>query len=294
MWVGKARRGIWQKKGFGAVFRQHEATMLLIEADTGRIAEANPAAERFYGYPGDVLRQMTIQQINVLSPEAIAELRAKADAREQGAFAFPHRLASGAVRTVEVHSSPINVAGRRLLFSVIHDISERARMQEALHEESTFNRNFLDSLSDTVFVLDPATGKAVRWNRAFRDVSGYSDEEIAEKTAPGDWVGSEDRARAVEMVEAAAEGAGVAVELSLLTKDGRRIPTEYVARRLERGGDRSPYVVSIGRDVTTRKRAQEERLRFETQLQQSHGRGPHPDSSGGDEPLHECRSIDRA
>jgi signal transduction histidine kinase len=40
-------------------------------------------------------------------------------------FIFPHRLASGEERTVEVHSTPIEIEGRHVLFSIIHDISLR-------------------------------------------------------------------------------------------------------------------------------------------------------------------------
>ncbi len=43
-------------------------------------------------------------------------------------FIFPHRLASGEVRTVEVHSSPISHNGQIMLFSIIHDITERKRL----------------------------------------------------------------------------------------------------------------------------------------------------------------------
>jgi len=241
---------------FRAVFRQHEATMLLVDADTGRIAAANPAAQRFYGYSGDELRGMTIQEINVLAPEAVAENRAKADSREQGVFIFPHRLASGEVRTVEVHSSPILVGGQRLLFSVIHDISERVRVQEALHEETTFNRDVLDSIPDTIVVFDPSAGKAIRWNRAFREVSGFTDDEIAARPAPAGWYDEDELPGAGQVNEAIRSESGVRVELALLTKDGRKVPTEYVARTLERGEGRAPYAVSIGRDVTERKRVE--------------------------------------
>jgi two-component system, cell cycle sensor histidine kinase and response regulator CckA len=118
------------ERTFRTLFQEHDAVMLLIEAQSGQIVDANVAAERFYGYSLATLRTMAIQEINALSPDEVAAFRRKADRLEQNGFEFPHRLASGEVRTVEVHSSPIVANGRKLLFSVIHDITKRKQAEE--------------------------------------------------------------------------------------------------------------------------------------------------------------------
>ncbi|MBL6996376.1 PAS domain S-box protein, partial [Desulfobacula sp.] len=46
-----------------------------------------------------------------------------------------HKLASGEIRDVEIHSSPITFEEKKLIFAIIHDISERKtaeREREAL------------------------------------------------------------------------------------------------------------------------------------------------------------------
>ena len=43
---------------------------------------------------------------------------------------YPYRLAKGDFRTVEVYSSPIKQNGVLILFSIIHDITDRKRMEE--------------------------------------------------------------------------------------------------------------------------------------------------------------------
>lgn len=118
------------ERTFRTLFQQHDAVMLLIEAASGQIVAGNAAALRFYGYSLATLLGMTIQEINTLTPEEVAECRQRADRLEQNGFEFPHRLASGEVRTVEVHSSPIVANDRKLLFSVIHDITKRKRLEE--------------------------------------------------------------------------------------------------------------------------------------------------------------------
>ncbi len=117
---------------FRVMFERHGAAMLLIEPDSGQITDANEAAVRFYGYSLDQLRAMRIDQINQLPPEEVAAERRKAVREDKSLFVFPHRLAGGEVRFVEVYSSKVMVRDRPMLFSVIHDISDRKQAEEAL------------------------------------------------------------------------------------------------------------------------------------------------------------------
>ncbi len=119
---------------FEQVFMEFGIPMLLIEPDSGRIVEANAAAADFYGYPVGAFEQMTIQQINTFSEEQVAEERQLAEQQGRNYFIFRHRLADGDIRTVEVHSRPYQFDGRRLLFSVISDITPgRHESQDLWH-----------------------------------------------------------------------------------------------------------------------------------------------------------------
>jgi PAS domain S-box-containing protein len=114
------------------LFERHHAVMLLIEPDSGKIIDANLAASRFYGYTRNQLSSMNISEINQLNPDEIAHERKLAKNEERNYFIFPHRLAGGEARTVEVHSTPIDINGQLLLFSIIHDITDRKRAEEGL------------------------------------------------------------------------------------------------------------------------------------------------------------------
>ena len=120
------------EKQFRSMFEKHSAIMLLLEPSTGRILHANLAAVAFYGYSRKKFQSMSIDQITRLPSTQIAEARQQALCEQCNYFVFPHRLANGAVRTVEVHSSPIERNGQRLLFSIIHDITERKQVEKAL------------------------------------------------------------------------------------------------------------------------------------------------------------------
>ncbi len=127
-------------------FEQAKTPILLIDPATKRIENANQAAEKFYGYSRDQLLQLCINDINCLTSEQIGEEMANALAERRSFFLFPHRLASGEIRQVEVHSDPIMVDGRYYLYSTIYDITERLQAELRLRESEARYRALHDSL----------------------------------------------------------------------------------------------------------------------------------------------------
>ncbi|MCX6067926.1 MAG: PAS domain S-box protein, partial [Chloroflexi bacterium] len=119
---------------FRQMFEKHDAIMLLIEPQTGLIMDGNQSAAKFYGYEKSKLITMNINDINTLPPEQVTEERRKALEEKRNYFVFTHRLANGTERIVEVHSSPVFVNEKQMLFSVIHDISQRKHAEQALRE----------------------------------------------------------------------------------------------------------------------------------------------------------------
>ena len=99
--------------------------MLLVEPETGKIVDVNRAAEYFYGRSDKELCAQSIDDINILPPEEVAALRAKVVRKEVTVFTARHRLASGEIKTVEVHSSPIVIGKKTVLFSIIHDLTDK-------------------------------------------------------------------------------------------------------------------------------------------------------------------------
>lgn len=146
---------------FRNMFDCHSAIMLLIEPETGKIIDANKSAVKFYGYDLQKLLTFSIQDINQLNPEQVREERLKAKKFKCNYFIFPHKLSSGEVRNVEVHSTPINHQGKQILFSIIHDITDRIQAEKELikakekAENSEFQKNtMVANIGDVIVIID--------------------------------------------------------------------------------------------------------------------------------------------
>jgi len=120
---------------FENMFRNHDAIMLLVDPATHAIVDANRAAVNFYGYPKEVLLNMTMLQINVLAPDEVDSQLHALPSQKGKSLIFPHRIAGGAVRTVEVFISPIALSSSTLSYVVIHDITDRVTAERALLEK---------------------------------------------------------------------------------------------------------------------------------------------------------------
>lgn len=117
---------------YRSLFEENVAALLLVNPDTGRIVDANPAACHFYGYSKEIFKLKMIDDINILSREQILRDMERARKRECGHFYLLNRLANGEVRDVEAYVGPIEVSGERLLYFLVHDITDRKRMEEEL------------------------------------------------------------------------------------------------------------------------------------------------------------------
>jgi two-component system cell cycle sensor histidine kinase/response regulator CckA len=131
---------------YRAIFDQNPAVKLLIDPSTGRIVDANAAAERFYGWSRATLRTKRMAEINTLSEAEIQAAMRDASSGARGSFRFRHRLADASEREVEVFSGPIRMGDETLLLSILHDVTERERAKAALVWSEARFRELLHNL----------------------------------------------------------------------------------------------------------------------------------------------------
>ncbi|MEI6874219.1 MAG: PAS domain S-box protein, partial [Spirochaetota bacterium] len=162
---------------YRSIFEKNQTVKLIIDPDSGRILRANPAAAAFYGYPVDKLKLMNISNINTQSPAQIKSRMHAALDEKLNVFYFPHRLASGELREVEVHSSTIELDGKTVLYSIIFDITERKRSDEALRVALYRYQGIIEGTNAGTWEWNIKTGKSST-NETWATMLGYSLEEL--------------------------------------------------------------------------------------------------------------------
>jgi len=248
---------------YRSLFKNNHAVMLLIDPASAEIIDANPAACAFYGWSQEKLTSMKITDINILSKEQVFQEMERAKAEERHHFLFRHRLANEEVRDVEVYSGPIRVRGKELLCSIIHDITDRKRTEQELRNSKDILEKVFTSQQDALFILDKSVpARIVDCNPAavildretnFLHVDESSLREFQDHLYPA-------------IVE---NGFMHLAEFEMKRKDGKVFPTEHTVMTLtDEEGERIGWV-SVVRDITARKRAEEEQQKMRGQLLQS-------------------------
>ena len=115
---------------FRRMFKSHGAIMYIVDLSTFSIIDANQSALNFYGYDLETMLTKRIPELNTTpEPEIRAEIQ-RAVAEGRSFYVFRHQLASGEVRDIEIYANPILIGGKEYSFSVVHDITERKKIEE--------------------------------------------------------------------------------------------------------------------------------------------------------------------
>ncbi|MBK6282643.1 MAG: PAS domain S-box protein [Draconibacterium sp.] len=130
---------------YKSLFQNSNIVYLLIDPENGEIKDANAAALQFYGWSHTEICGKNIFDINILSQQEVADEMQRAKDEKQNYFVFKHRLANGTICKVEVYSGPIQYSNKTYLYSVIHDITEKTRMEKAFIESEMKFRKYIDN-----------------------------------------------------------------------------------------------------------------------------------------------------
>jgi len=150
------------------------------------------------------------------------------------------------------------------------EITERKQVEAALRESDEKFRALFEQTGDYAFVLDPATTpklKILDINEAACRLHGFTrGEMIGKSILELDPQVSEQRLG--EMNRHVMAGETLLFETTHRRKDGSTFPVEVCANLVRIAG-KPPVIFSIERDITERRRAEEEREKMQAQLNQS-------------------------
>jgi len=170
---------------YRSMFINNHAIMLILDPETGSIINANPAACEFYGYSREELTEKNISEINTLTLKETKAEMDKARSEKRNHFIFKHLLRNGELRDVEVYSGPIILSGKQHLYSIIHDITIRKKIEDALRYSEEQHRTLFETMTQGAVYFD-ADGTIISANPAAAKILHIDIEQMKGKK-PSDY-----------------------------------------------------------------------------------------------------------
>ncbi len=171
----------------------------------------------------------------------------------------------GVERDVEVKANVIGLGERPQLIGIFRDITEHKRAENALRKSEAQYRHLFESANDAIVVFEPDTEEILDVNAKACELYGFSREDLVGTSLKRLTV---DVARGEQQIaELMQHGLYPEFETIHLKSDGTPIHIQVTASVVDFGGIRA--VLSTNRDVTQRKRSEEERRRLAAAIGQA-------------------------
>ena len=234
----------------------------VIDAATGKIMIANPAAASIFGFASPE-QMVGVDPLNYIPDEdrgrvaqMMAEHMFEKDLHE--VMELKALKTDGSEIWVSAVGVRTEYQGRLAGLISIRDITEQRKAESALQESRRDLHAVFDSVRDGIAVFD-LTGRLMRVNKRILEVGGYSLDEIVGRSFDElDMFGSQDIDKMASVFAPILSGMEAPpLELDVTTKSGQRLTLEVRVSPLKMRGD-VVGCIAVVRDITERKRAQEE------------------------------------
>lgn len=249
-----------QEEMYHNLFEQNHSIKLISDPANGRIIAANRSAAEFYGYSREQLEHMRLDQINCLPPDQIKASLTEAIVGKRPYFLFPHRLASGEIRRVEVYSGPVKFGGHTVLYSIVHDVTDRFELEAQLKDSEERYRTLFQVVPTGIVMLN-AKAEFTAFNGPALEMLLTDEDGLKSRSRPlfdplGRPIAEAERPSRRALVQ------DLNHELFYVqNEDGSRTWLSFISRRLAPGADGSPQGAVIAfSNVTDFMRQEEQRL----------------------------------
>jgi PAS domain S-box-containing protein len=223
----------------------------------GKIVSTNEAMQAIVGYSAEELKEINLTHVyeNSQDRERLLEALKRDGSVANYPTRFKHK--DGTTHDVLLSVSQIRIAGKELVQTACVDITERARMEDALRQSEERFRGVVEGTAAGVGITD-LTGRLTYVNRALADLVGYSVQELIGRSFAG-FLHSEDTEKVLRSFLRGVSTSGEApeIEFRAIRKDGSIRHLWTRPTRLTTQGEPTGFV-SIITDITGRRLMEEE------------------------------------
>lgn len=235
--------------------------------DHGRILFINSAVEKILGYPA---KELFGREITILMPDYLRELHGSTVGRYIAtgdkqtswtavAMTGLHRTGREVLLELSIGE---HVEGEKHIFTgIIRDVSGRRRIEDELRQSNEKYARMIQSSPDAITLRTLPERRYLEVNEGFCRMTGYAAEEVIGKTSSELNVWADPEQRGATLQKVLREGEVHEEEFRFRTKSGEIRFGQLAAVTV--AVDNQQCMLSISRDITERKRAEEELRRSE-------------------------------
>jgi PAS domain S-box-containing protein len=238
----------------------------IIVTEHGKITYVNMEAEKIYGYSkkeliGQSPSIMMLDKYKDRHRKMLDEMM-KTGSAKQAIFEEEGVRKDGSLIPIEISFS-LTHAGESAIIAVIRDISEKKRAEQEIRESKEFLEKIIQGSKDGIVVCDKM-GAIISINKAMEEMLGYGKEEIIGRHSSE--LLTDDRSekkKVLGKMEEYFEKGFVSYETRYKRKDGNYVDVECYSSLIKDDKGNIIAGVSIERDITERKKMQEQLLQSE-------------------------------
>ncbi|MGC2425297.1 MAG: PAS domain S-box protein [Nitrospirota bacterium] len=233
----------------------------------GKVADVNEATVKVTGVPRDELIGTDFSGYFTEPDKAMEGYLQVFRAGSVTDYPLTIRHKDGRLTDVLYNASVYRDKGGKVagIFAAARDITERKRAEEALRDAGTYNRSLLEASLDPLVTIGP-DGKITDVNRATELVTGYTRQEIVGTDFSGYFTEPEMANAGYQKVFK--DGFVQDYPLEVMCRDGRCTPVLYNASLYWNERGEVAGIFAAARDITERKRAEEEVIKLNLELEQ--------------------------
>ncbi len=257
---------------YRTLFESAEEGILILDNEAGGFTYANPAVCRLLGYNQEELRGMDRGDIHPREewPHVSLELEALAAGRRTLAASIPCLTKARDTIYVDISATTAIINKRQCTISFFRDVTERKQIEDELLESEGKLQAMFESIADGIIVTDLG-GSIVRLNDAAAALYGCREKDDLIGDRILDYAAEEDRARVMGSMERAYEqGRSDSIEYVLLAKGEKQVHAELSTALLRDKSGKPTGFIAVTKDISERKRAEEEILQRTRELSALH------------------------
>lgn len=263
--VRNQRRLAEAERRFRSLIENAPVNILVHDADSGEILDANPAAVRAYGAEGLAELQRRKTEIWTGAPygpdQALARIH-QARKTSVGPFDWLCRRLDGTHFWQLVSLTPVKIEQRDCVLAACVDVTLRREAENLLRESEERFRHLLKGVPGVAVMGYDSNGRIHYWNQAAEELYGHPEDEALGQDVVDLLVPAEQASHYRDIMETLARtGEAEGGELSLRQRDGSPV-TVFASHALVHAHGQADELFRIDIDLTERKRHEHELMRI--------------------------------